>query len=364
MSWTHQYPGDTLNPRLPTGLVYCGVGGPDRPASVEPFLHNLLSDPALVPLPAPLARLVRSLIVRSRAELVQERYATISPSGGSPQLGWSRQQCSQLEFLLGEMGLNAYASPAMHYWHPFPADTVREFLARGVQQYIVVSAFPQYSAVTSGGILTAVEKALQRLAPNSKRYFLADWHLLPGYLDTLARQAEPVIAGWHAAEYSPDSCALLFAALGLPRRLVRRGDPYCDQTHATVAAVQLLLSARLAHLGNWWQQLLGASEPLLAFQGKMGPMRWLTPDLIGQTRRLAAAGCRRLLVLPISFTSENIATLYELDVKLSQVAGAAGITEYHRGAALNLDTSWLSSLVEYLATNAFPGPWREAAAQG
>ena len=69
--------------------------------------------------------------------------------------------------------------------------------------------------------------------------------------------------------------------------------------------------------------------------------------------RLAAKGIRRLLVQPVSFTCEHIETLLELDIELKAEASDLGIDDFRRGAALNLDETWLDSLAGHLIDAAF-----------
>ncbi len=383
-------PRDRLDPREPTGLILCGMGGPDGPDSVGPFLRNLFNDPAVLPLPAPLARLVGGLIARRRTRRVRERYGSLGCGGGSPQLQWTRMQAQRLGELLAAHGLNVYATPAMRYWHPFADEAVAALGRPDLRQYLVVPTYPQYSAATSGSVLAAVQRAVRSAAPDARLHVVPDWHLLPGYLDALARQAEPILRGWAAAGHAPGGCALLPLAHSLPVRFVRHGDPYLAQTRATLAALRARLAARLANpaltepsltsnvraaaagtadaaaaadavaaagtadqLTAWWDALPGGGQALLAFQSKVGPVRWLEPDSVVETLRLAQAGCQRLLVLPVSFTCEHIETLHELDHELARIAREAGIVDFVRGAALNLDRGWLESLASHLAKTAF-----------
>ena len=58
--------------------------------------------------------------------------------------------------------------------------------------------------------------------------------------------------------------------------------------------------------------MVGGKQPMVAFQSRVGPIKWLEPNIEAETRRLAAAGCRRLFVQPVSFTCEHIETLLEL----------------------------------------------------
>ena len=355
LSWTvHDFPRDRLDPAATTGLILCGMGGPDGPESVGPFLHNLFRDPAVLPLPAPLARVVGSAIARRRLDKVRERYASLGHSGGSPQLDWTRRQCQHLEARHAMQGLVVLARPAMRYWHPFPHETVAELLALGARQFVVVPAYPQFSAATSGTTLAAVYHAITQAAPRAAMHCLVEWHQLPGYLEALVERTAPVLQAWLTEGTPPERCALLPVAHSLPERFIKRGDPYLRQTQATAASVRGLLAARLAHHADWWNALPGGGRPLLAFQSRVGPVRWLGPDSEAETVRLVRGGCRRLLVLPLSFTCEHIETLHELDVELAATARTAGCEDFVRGAALNLDERWLDSLTTKIATRAFP----------
>jgi ferrochelatase len=109
---------------------------------------------------------------------------------------------------------------------------------------------------------------------------------------------------------------------------------------------------------SWLDRVPGSRQPRLVFQSKVGPIRWLGPLITAEVPRLAAAGCRRLFVQPVSFTCEHIETLHELDIELNEQAGQLGIAEFRRGPALNLAPVWLDSLAEALAARAFPAEVR------
>jgi ferrochelatase len=142
-------------------------------------------------------------------------------------------------------------------------------------------------------------------------------------------------------------------AHSLPARFIKKKDPYLKQTQATVEALRGMLATRFMDCADWWNALPGGGQPLLAFQSKVGPVRWLEPDSVAETTRLVSSGCRRLLVLPVSFTCEHIETLHELDVQLAAVARDGGCQEFVRAAALNLDENWLHGLAQRVATSVF-----------
>jgi ferrochelatase len=244
----------------------------------------------------------------------------------------------------------------MRYWRPFPDQTVASLLEQGATQFLVVPMYPQFSAATNGSTLDYVLDSLRRLAPSAPVHAVADWHLLPGFLESLARPAAAQLGAWATAGEHAAASALLYVAHSLPYSFIKRGDCYEERTLETVAAVHARVTAALAAAGHasWQSQLMvGGKQPMVAFQSRVGPIKWLEPNIEAETRRLAAAGCRRLFVQPVSFTCEHIETLLELDLELKETAEKAGLHGFARGAALNEDAVWLDSLAGHLAATAF-----------
>jgi len=349
------YPRDRLDPARTTGLVLCGMGGPDGPDAVEPFLLNLFGDPMIFPVPRPFGPLLGKVIAKVRTPGVRKRYLTISPDGCTPQLGTTLRQAEDLARRLGERGLPTLPGMAMRYWRPFPADAFTDLENRGAEQYLVVPTYPQYSCATNGATLGYVLEGLKQVAPGKPVHVVPEWHLQAGFVAALAAPAAAVLQGWADAGVDPAACALVYAAHSLPQRMVDGGDPYPGQIAATVDAVHGLVTGRLAALGraDWLARAAGGPAPLVAFQSRVGPIKWLGPELVTTVKALAAAGCRHLCVQPVSFTCEHIETLMELDIELREDAEKAGVEEFRRGAALNLDETWLRSMADELADRAF-----------
>jgi ferrochelatase len=142
----------------------------------------------------------------------------------------------------------------------------------------------------------------------------------------------------------------------MPESFIKKGDPYLDRTWETVKAVHEVVTRvmRAAEFGPWLDVLMaGGAEPKLVFQSKVGPIKWLGPEVAAETPRLAAAGLRSLFVQPVSFTCEHIETMLELAVELKEIAENAGIVDFRRGPALNLNPAWLDGLTDLLVTEAF-----------
>lgn len=355
MKQPRPYPRTLLDPTRTTGLILCGMGGPDGPAAVEPFLRNLFADPAIFPIPRPFGPLVGRLIAKVRAPGVRRRYLTISPDGATAQLPTTLHQGEKLARLLGAAGRRTVAGAAMRYWRPYPDETISALRSRGAEQFLVVPTYPQYSCATNGSTLGFVMDSLERLAPEAPLHVVPQWGLEPGFIAALARGAAASLFAWAETGADPAECAWINVAHSLPMKFIDGGDPYLEQTQATVDAVHAAVVAILAEAGHggWLAGVPGGDSPLLAFQSRVGPIKWLGPEVTASVKRLARAGCRRLHVQPVSFTCEHIETSMELDIELKEDAGKLGIGDFRRGAALNLDEGWLASMAAGLAGAAF-----------
>jgi ferrochelatase len=313
-------------------IVLLNLGGPDSLADVEPFLFNLFSDRDIIrgfwglPLPRFLAR----RIARKRGPIVRENYALIG--GRSPQLELTRKQGDALSARTG-----LPVAIAMRYWHPFAAETLAELTRRGVRRLVAVTCYPHYSGATTGSSLLDLRRAL--LAhPELELLAVVDRYADdPGYIAALC--------GTIRTELRPTT-QVLFSAHSLPLTFVKRGDPYPGEIQRTIDAVVAALE-----LGGRWH---------LSFQSKVGRIKWLEPSTDAKLHELAAAGHRDVLVVPISFVSDHIETLQEIDLLYQGIANRLGISEFRRCRTLNDDPLYIAALAR-LCEAALTGAGQRAA---
>ncbi|MBU8869539.1 MAG: ferrochelatase [Gemmatimonadales bacterium] len=370
MSMVFSFGQPLLDPARKTGLVLCGMGGPDGPEAVEPFLRNLFRDPAILPMPKWLGFGLSRMLARRRAPAVRLRYAAISPDSASPQLQTTTEQALELARRMNLAGDHSslptdvpprgqvVGGVAMRYWHPFPKEAIAQLLDQGVEQFLVVPTYPQFAGATTGSTLEFVRKGVESLAPAATVHEVVDWHMLPGYLQALAEPVSAAVTGWMGMGADPKECAVVYVAHSLPEKFIERGDPYLDQVNASVEG-----ASRRVETAVFEQDRQGFladmsfrnsdSKTRVAFQSKVGPIKWLGPEVTREVGRLANAGCRRLFVQPISFTCEHVETLHELDIELRDIAAGLGIEDFARGPALNLHPGWLDSLASELTATAF-----------
>jgi ferrochelatase len=84
-------------------------------------------------------------------------------------------------------------------------------------------------------------------------------------------------------------------------------------------------------------------------------VEWLKPYTDDALRDLGEQGVSDLVVVPISFVSEHIETLEEIDLEYAEIAHEAGISHFRRVPALNTDPVFISGLAD-LVQEALAGP--------
>ncbi len=308
------------------GVVLFQLGGPDSLDAIEPFLANLFNDPDIIDLP--LGRLVRRplarLLASRRAPKVAGYYEAIG--GASPLLAVTARQAALLEDALsGEYECRVVV--AMRYWKPDTTEAIREMVSFSPDVVVLLPLYPQYSYTTTRSSLNEWARRKRELGvefPRERR--VLSYHDDEGYIDALIERIRSCLDGL-SGEGAPH---LLFAAHGIPERLVRRGDPYRSQVEGTVRAV--------VQRGGF------TDSHSICYQSKVGPFKWLGPSIGDEIRRLAGSGARALVVVPVSFVSDHLETLYELGMKFKAWAESAGIVSYSVVSALNDSSTFIEAL--------------------
>ena len=321
-----------MGPARKVAVVLTNLGGPDRLEAVRPFLFNLFSDPAIIPLPAvlryPLARLISWL----REKSAQANYARMG--GASPLLAETRLQATALQTALADRwpGSTVRVFIAMRYWAPTSEETARAVEVFEPNEVVILPLYPQFSTTTTASSLKAWRSAY---AGYGTCRAICCYPVLDGLVDAHAARIEQA---WLQAG-KPQPVRLLFSAHGLPQKVVDGGDPYQAQIEATATAV----AARLP--GDWdWE---------VCYQSRVGPMTWLGPSTPEAIAAAAAEGLG-VVVTPIAFVSEHIETLVELDHDYAQLAERLGCPVYVRAPALGAHEAFISALADVVA-HAAPG---------
>src|SRR5919205_1138248 len=296
------------NQVMKTGIALLNFGGPWTLGDVKPFLYRLFANRSvLVGVPAPLRQLIAFAIAQAKGPSSIESYRLIG--GGSPQLAWTEEQADGLRALLGgEDGRGAdegRVEIGMRSAEPSIERALRRLKGWGAGRLVVLPLFPQFSTTTTGTCLEEVRDALLRLRWTPLTHEVRHWPDHPDYARLLRRTVDEAL---EEAEQergdTGDVIHVLFSAHSLPLKIVERGDTYPQDVLRTVGAVA-------EGLGHSWS---------LCFQSRNGRMPWLEPYTEDELTRLGREGVRRVVVVPVSFVSDHIETLYELDLLYADLA--------------------------------------------
>ena len=337
-----------------TAVLLLNLGGPDSISAVKPFLFNLFSDREIIRLgpsfmQKPLAYLISSL----RGRKTEGAYRLIG--GKSPILDITNAQAKALEEELnseliksphppfakgGRGGIKVFIG--MRYWHPLIEDTLEQMKRAGIDRILALSLYPQYSVATTGSSLSKLKEIVSKYP--MEIFSIKSWHDHPLYVDALVEKIKNGINAFNSSlithHSSPEQVHILFSAHSLPVKFINEGDPYVDHVKATISEITKKIDIR-------WD---------LSYQSKSGPVQWLEPSTDKMIQELAQREIRNVLVVPISFVSDHIETLYEIDILYKNMAAAKGI-RLERVESLNTSPLFISALKDIVLKGMEESGW-------
>lgn len=289
-------------------VALLAYGGPETPEQIVPFLGRLMGR-------EPDAGTIAA---------VKERYALIG--GASPLPAITARQAKALQAkLVQELAFPIRVRHGFLYTAPSVADCVRSLDAREV---VALPMSPFSSRLTSGRYKTQLAAAEDPTTGGHGRDvpLLEGWYAGQGFVRTISRRIAEALDGCDVSEW-----AVLFTAHSVPAETIAEGDPYVDQLQQTIS--QLIPQIMP---GDW----------RFGFQSKgRGGGEWMEPEADDAVRVLAGEGWKKILVVPVGFVSDNVETLYDLDIVLRAQIENLGI-EYRRSHAPNDSPFFIQALAD------------------
>lgn len=304
------------------------MGGPEKLSDVRPFLYNLFSDRDIIRLgPALLQKPIAWFIAKKRAPKSEKLYEQIG--GGSPLAGITADQATALSHSLQEDG-DFLVTVAMRYWHPFADKAIAELKAQNINKIILLPLYPHYSKATNGSSLKDFSDRLESTTGYSPTVqIIRHWPDQPQYIDCLAQKIEEGLC-----RFDTDDVQLIYSAHSLPVSFIEQGDPYVDHLNKTIAAVEKKTGRK----------------GVLCYQSRSGPVEWLSPSTSETIESMAKNGVKNMLVLPLSFVSDHVETLYEINIMFKQEAEALGC-RLEMTTGLNTDPKFIEALKALVLEN-------------
>ena len=323
------------------GIVLFQLGGPDSLNNVEPFLNNLFNDPDIIPL-GPLNFLRRPLasyIAKKRSPAVMGRYAMIGRR--SPIAILTERQRTKLVAAL-QPYIHAVAVTAMRYWKPLTEDAVAALNAAGqLDELVLLPLYPHYSFATTLSSLKEWRRVYGEPVDTLPERTIEDFYDHPLYIEALVQNIGKCLRQF------PDASRihLVFSAHGIPLSLVEKGDPYPQHINETFRLVNALGANRYP---GW------PRKRILCFQSRVGPAKWLEPSFVETLHRLGQEGVKEAMVVPISFVTEHIETLHEINIDGRLDAKKAGIERFRMMPAVGDSPAFIGALADLVLRGAIP----------
>ncbi len=307
-------------------IVLFQLGGPDTQAAVEPFLYNLFCDPDIIDFPLawiarkPLAKLIST----RRSKVVAEHYADIG--GGSPIGRLTAEQGRALEAALSP-NIEAKTFVAMRYWHPLTSEALAALAAWPHDELVLLPLYPHYSYATTRSSLKEWKRQTRNKLREPAR-IIESFYDHPNYIEALRERVDEKLSKLDM----PEEVHLVFSAHGLPLKLIQAGDPYPIHISKTMNLV--------LERGGW------SNKHVLCYQSRVGPQKWLEPSLTQTIDWLAEEGVKRMLIIPISFVTDHIETLHEINIEAREEAEKLGVKEFVMTEGLNDSPQLIRALAD------------------
>ncbi|MGA7279337.1 MAG: ferrochelatase [Desulfocapsaceae bacterium] len=303
-----------------TAVILLNMGGPEKPEDVRPFLYNIFSDREIIRLgPALLQKPLAWYIARKRAPKSIATYNMIG--GGSPITRITLAQQQALQRALAEHG-EFVVTTAMRYWHPSTEAALVQLKNKQPDTLVALSLYPHYSCATSGSSLNELKRRLQQIPVADDLVEIGSWPDHPGYIACLAEKIKDGLA-----RFETDEPELVYSAHSLPISFIQEGDPYVDHLQRTIKAVEAIT----------------LKKGQICYQSRSGPVEWLSPSTPEMIQKLADGGCRSILMVPISFVSDHVETLVEINMQYRELAAERGV-RLETSASLNDDPAFIAAL--------------------
>ena len=302
------------------GLVLLNMGGARNKDELEVFLQNMFNDKYILTISNETIRsMVSYLIVTFRLDKAWENYKKIG--GKSPLHDLTDELIKKLQTHLPQY----FITPAMRYTMPFAQTAVARLKEHNIKDVILFPLYPQYSTTT---VKSSVEDFIQKAGDEFNITTIEPFYKNPIYNKAVCDEIVRVQSRYNDFH-------LIFSAHGLPQKVINKGDPYQEQIQEHVE----ILKEKLSHYAVNFKSIN------LAYQSKVGPMKWLTPSLEEMLQHFKD---KKVIIYPISFIIDNSETVFELDIEYRDIAKEIGIKDYRVCKCVNSSDTFIEAIKDII----------------
>jgi len=303
-------------------LVLLNMGAARSKDELEVFLTNMFNDENILTLKNDTIRsMLASLIVTMRLNKAWENYKEIG--GASPLHELTDKLVEKLQESLPEY----FVTTAMRYTSPFSQTAIARIKEKGIKDIVLFPLYPQYSTTTTKSSLDDFMLKIKDSGIDEEELNISV--LDPFYKDSTYNKAicDEIVR----TQSKYNDFHLIFSAHGLPQKIVNSGDPYQSEIEEHVE----ILKDKLSHYATSIKSIN------LAYQSKVGPMKWLTPSLEDMLKNFKG---KKVIIYPISFIIDNSETVFELDIEYREIAKKIGVKEYKVCKCVNDSSTFVDAV--------------------
>lgn len=310
-----------------------GMGGPDSVDAIEPFLFNLFSDRDIINFHTGsfIQKFIAKKISKSRSKKLAPLYMKMGFGGASPQNYFHKKIFKQLEISYkNKTGIDLKVIEANCYYKPYFEDALKELKNTDFNEVIFTTVYPQYS-------MTTVEACFNRLRKmyNIEGNFSCNNRVIPFWFENVKYNtaiAERIKKSAEKLGKNLSECHVLYSAHSVPLSYVENGDIYPEHIKRHTDIIN---------------KMLNISSYSISYQSKVGPVKWLAPSTKDTITALVEKNVDNIIIVPISFISDHIETLIEIDEQLMPVAKNAG-KNIVRSESLNDSEDFIDALTDII----------------
>ena len=277
-------------------LLLLNMGGANSLDDVEIFLTNMFNDPYILGIKNKfLRKFVAFMITKGRLKTAKHNYEQIG--GKSPLCELTAKLCEKISSLQNEFDAVDFA---MNYTSPFVKDVLKKY--EKFDEIVLLPLYPHHSQTTITSSLADFKKAKEELKLKAKISLCEPFYDDDAYNKIIISHIREAIKDTDISDVS-----LIFSAHSLPRKIIEKGDIYEKHINEHVQILSKMLK----------EQGLNFKDVSLAYQSRLGPVKWLEPSL---NEALAKCENKKALIYPLSFCIDNSETIFELVIEYAKLA--------------------------------------------
>jgi len=301
-------------------LVLLNMGGPRDKDELEMFLRNMFNDKNIITVKSDILRsFIASMIVLTRKNSAWGNYEAIG--GKSPINALTEKLVDRLNDNLDDFEV----FQVMRYTPPFAPKCIQQLKQRNISEVVLLPLYPQYSTTTTK---SSVEDFMDVANGEFNVRVIEPFYKNRAFNEKIVNDIIKSVD--NTKPYN-----LVFSAHGLPQKIVDAGDPYEKQINDHVKILSKILE----------EKEVSFESISLAYQSKVGPLKWLTPSLEDRLKELKD---KNVLIYPIAFIVDNSETMFELHIEYEEIAKSLGVKEYKVVSCVNDSDEFISVVKELI----------------